>query len=196
VYYSRVEKGQLKTMVAMPSARSSWARTTGLIYLLYFLTAIAAQVLLSKGFTVPGNATNFISIVLYIVLGILLYRLFRPSSRNLSLITALFNFAGSAVMLMALFRGGNAPVDPLLFFGTYCFLIGVLILRSELLPRALGYLISAAGIGWFVFLAPWRIRSLSVSMEVLGFVGEAALMLWLLARGVNEQRWVEQLGGR
>ena len=183
-------------MVATPSVRTSWARTTGFIYLLYFLTAIAAQVLLNKRFTLTGNVTNFISILLYVMLGILLYRLFQPSSRTLSLTAALFNFAGSTVMLTEMFRGGNAPVNPLIFFGAYCFLIGVLILRSAFLPRALGFLIAAAGLGWFVFLAPWHIRFLSVSMEILGFVSEAALMLWLLVKGVNEQHWAEQTGER
>jgi hypothetical protein len=182
-------------MMVMSGVRSSWARTTGLVYLMYFLTAIAGQVQLSNRFAVLGKATNFVSVALYIVLGILFYRLFRPSGKILSLTAALFNFAGSAMMLVALFRGGNAPANPLLFFGAYCLLIGALVLRSGFLPRALGLLILAAGIGWFVFLAPLHTRYLVVSIEVLGFVAEAALMLWLLVRGVNEQRWVEQAGG-
>jgi hypothetical protein len=31
-------------------------------------------------------------------------------------------------------------------------------------------------------------------IEVLGFVGEAALMLWLLVIGVNVQRWQRVAG--
>jgi hypothetical protein len=29
-------------------------------------------------------------------------------------------------------------------------------------------------------------------IDVLGFVAEAALMLWLIVKGVNNQRWQEQ----
>jgi len=175
--------------MAMPSGKSSWARATGFVYLLYFLTAVAGQALVSKGFVLPGKATNFVSMSLYIVLGILLYRLFRPAGNILSLVAALFNFAGSAVTLTAFFRDGKAPVSPLLFFGMYCLLIGVLILRSAFLPRALGWLNAVAGIGWFVFLAPLHIHSLAVSIEILGFIAEAALMVWLLVKGVEEQKW-------
>ncbi|WP_158819452.1 DUF4386 family protein [Granulicella sp. S156] len=171
------------------------ARTTGLIYLLYFLTAIVGQVLLSKHFAVSGKVTNFISIALYLVLGILFCRLFWPSGRILSSVAMLFNFAGVAMMLPELYPSGKPPANPLLFFGVYCFLIGVLILRSAFLPRALGLLILIAGFGWFVFLAPWRMHGVAVFTEVLGFVAEAALMLWLLVKGVNEQRWVEQARG-
>ena len=74
----------------------------------------------------------------------------------------------------------------------YCLLIGILILRSAFLPRALGFLNAAAGIGWFVFLAPLHTHFLTVSIEVLGFLAEAALMLWLLVRAVDEQKWAKQ----
>lgn len=171
--------------------KSSWARVTGVVYLLYFLTAVSGQVLLSRGFSLSGKATNFVSVSLYIVLGILLYRLFQPVASILSLVAALFNFAGSGVTLMALLRDGKAPVSPLLFFGMYCLLIGVLILRSSFLPHTLGFLNAAAGVGWFVFLAPLHLHFLSVLIEILGFIAEAALMVWLLVKRVEEQKWFE-----
>jgi hypothetical protein len=172
--------------------KSSWARATGFVYLLYFVTAVAGQALVSKGFVLPGRATNFLSVLLYIVLGILLYRLFQPVSGILSLVAALFNFAGSAMTLVAFFRGGKVPVNPLLFFGMYCLLIGILILRSVFLPHVLGLLNAAAGIGWFVFLVPLHIHLLTVAIEIFGFIAEAALMLWLLVKGVEEQGWVAE----
>jgi len=180
--------------MALHGGIRSWARETGLVYLLYFLTAVAGQALLSKGFSLAGAVTNFASVALYILVGILLYRLFRPTSNVLSAIAALFNFAGSAMTLMALLHNGNAPVSPLLFFGMYCLLIGILILRSGFLPRALGWLNAAAGIGWFLFLAPLHIHFLPVAIEILGFVAEAVLMLWLLLKGVEEQKWLGRGG--
>ena len=107
--YPRFERGEPTTLITIPSVKSSWARATGLVYLLYFLTAVAGQALVSKGFALPGQVANFISVSLYIVLGILLYRLFLRTGRILSLVAALFNFAGSAVTLMAFFVTGRHP---------------------------------------------------------------------------------------
>lgn len=171
--------------------KSSWAKETGVVYLLYFLTAVSGQALISMGFALLGKVANSVSVSLYIVLGILLYRLFQPMASILSLVAALFNFAGSAVTLMALFCDWKGSLSPLLFFGMYCLLIGVLILRSSFLPHALGFLNAAAGIGWFIFLAPLHIHFLSVLIEIFGFIAEAALMVWLLVKGVKEQKWLE-----
>jgi hypothetical protein len=49
-----------------------------------------------------------------------------------------------------------------------------------------------AGLGWLTFLSPPLANRLSPYNLVLGFLAELALMLWLLARGVNVQRWKEQ----
>lgn len=179
-------------LMADPSERSSRARATGFVYLVYFLAAIAGQAQVSRGLELPGKITNAVSVLLYIVLGIMLYRLFRPVAATLSLVAALLNFAGSAAMLVALSNSGKTAISPLLFFGMYCLLIGVLILRSTFLPPALGFLTAAAGLGWFIFVTPLHIHVLTVSIEVLGFTAEAALMLWLLVKGVEEQKWVAE----
>ena len=48
-----------------------------------------------------------------------------------------------------------------------------------------------AGLGWLTFLSPLA-NDLSTYLKVLGFLVEASLMLWLLVKGVNVQRWKEQ----
>jgi hypothetical protein len=80
----------------------------------------------------------------------------------------------------------------LVFFGFYDLLIGYLIFRSAFLPRILGVLMALAGLGWLTFLSPPLGNHLSPYNLVLGFVAELLLMLWLLVRGVNVQRWQEQ----
>ena len=80
----------------------------------------------------------------------------------------------------------------MVFFGVYCLLIGYLIFRSAFLSRILGVLMALAGLGWLTFLSPPLANRLSPYNLVLGFLAELALMLWLLARGVNVQRWKEQ----
>ena len=80
----------------------------------------------------------------------------------------------------------------LVFFGITCVLLGYLILRSTFLPRILGVLMALAGLGWLAFLSPPFANHLSPYDQAFGFLAEVALMLWLLVRGVDAQRWKEQ----
>jgi hypothetical protein len=79
----------------------------------------------------------------------------------------------------------------LVFFGFYCLLIGYLIFESTFLPRILGVLMGFAGLGWLTFLSPSLAKSLYPYVLAPGIIGEGALTLWLLAMGVNAQRWKE-----
>jgi hypothetical protein len=80
----------------------------------------------------------------------------------------------------------------LVFFGLYCLLIGYLIFRSTFLPRIIGVLEVVAGLGYLTLL--WRplAHYLYPYNLALAGPGEISLMLWLLVKGVNEQRWKEQ----
>jgi hypothetical protein len=117
--------------------------------------------------------------------------MFRPVNRNLSLLAALFSLAGCANDVLRLFNLVPYNINSLVFFGPYCLLIGYLIFRAMFLPRILGLLMVLAGVGWLFLLAPFAIP-FSTYLKILGFVAEASLMLWLVAMGVNEQRWNER----
>jgi hypothetical protein len=85
----------------------------------------------------------------------------------------------------------------LVFFGFHCLLIGYLILRSAFLPRILGALMAIAGLCYLTnsfasLLAPAVADALWPYLIVPAAVAELSLTLWLLAMGVNEQRWKEQ----
>jgi len=80
----------------------------------------------------------------------------------------------------------------IVFFGFYCLLIGYLIFRSTFLPRILGAGMAFAGLGWLTFLSPPLANSMFPYILAPGAVGEGVLTLWLLAMGVNVQRWNEQ----
>jgi hypothetical protein len=167
------------------------ARITGVVYLLYFLTAVLAQILVGRNLVAYGNATNLIATGCYVILTLLFYAMFKPVNRSLSLIAVLFSLAGCVVMTLGLFPLVSLPISPLLFFGPYCLLIGYLIFRSTFLPRILGVLMALAGLGWLAFLSPHLAHSLSLCIEGLGIFAEASLMLWLIVMGVNVQRWNE-----
>jgi hypothetical protein len=82
-----------------------------------------------------------------------------------------------------------ATVNPLVFFGFYCLLIGFLIFRSTYLPRFLAALMALGGIGWLTFASPELARQLSPFNFLPGIVGEGALTVWLLVKGVDVERW-------
>jgi hypothetical protein len=176
--------------IASPQPR---ARITGVVYLLYFLTAVFGQLMVSRGFAVSGNVANILSALLYAAVTFLFYALFKPVSRSLSLVAALFSLAGCVVMSLGLIHI-KSTISPLWFFGPFCLLIGYLILKSTFLPRVLGVLMAAAGAGWLGYLIPGLPHLLTVAIMVLGFVAELTLCLWLLIMGVNVERWREQAG--
>jgi hypothetical protein len=97
-----------------------------------------------------------------------------------------------AIVFLLLKLRSQAEQIGLVFFGFFDLLIGCLILRSTFLPRILGALMALAGLGWLIFLFPPLANSLSHYILPLGFLAEFLLLLWLLVKGVNVQRWKEQ----
>ena len=97
-----------------------------------------------------------------------------------------------ALALILLKLNAQAYDIGLVFFGFWCVLIGYLIFRSTFLPRIIGVLEVLAGFGYLSLL--WRplAHYLYPYNLALAGPGELSLMLWLLVKGVNEQRWKEQ----
>jgi hypothetical protein len=118
--------------------------------------------------------------------------LFRPVDRVISALAAIFSLFGCTLSILDLLHPGIFGLNPLVFFGCYCLLIGYLILRSTFLPRILGVLMALGGLGWLTFVSPALSSHLSPYNMAPGVLGESALTLWLLAVGVNAQRWNEQ----
>jgi hypothetical protein len=169
------------------------ARVTGVVYLLYFLTAISGEVFVGRARPVLYDAVFLISHAFYMAVALLFYYLFKPVNRSLSLLAAFFSLAGCANDVLNLFKLDPFKMNSLVFFGPYCLLIGYLIFKSTFLPRILGVLMALAGVGWLIFLTPLA-SHLSTGLKVLGIVAEASLMLELIVKGVNVQRWKEQAG--
>ena len=176
------------------ASMSPRARLTGAVYLAYFLTAILAQVLVSRKLIVAGDAANLIAYAFYVGLTLLLYLLFKPVSRSISLVAAVFSLAGCLIGVLDVFHRAPAHVSALWFFGPYCLLLGYLILRSMFLPWLIGLLMVLAGLGWLGYLSPPIQQHLSLVIDGLGVLAEASLMLWLLVVGVDVERWREQAG--
>jgi Domain of unknown function (DUF4386) len=164
-------------------SRSRTARIAGSFYLLTFVTGLPAFFIHDK----LGVALGLIAGACYIVVTLLLYRLFKPVNKTLSLIAALISLAGCAIGPVAAGFHFSLQINPLVLFGFYCLLIGYLIVRSSFLPRTLGVLMVFAGLGWLTFLSAAMANRLHPYNLVPGLIGEGALTLWLLAIGVNEK---------
>jgi hypothetical protein len=174
--------------VSVPGPR---ARFTGFIYLLFFLTAVLAEILHGRGLVGYSHAANLISYLCYLIVTLLFFWMFKPVNLLLSLAAALFSLSGCIVGVTSLFGPAPLNISPLLFYGPYCILIGWLIIRSAFLPHILGWVMLIAGLGWLIFLLP-SASFLSIYIEVLGILAEASLMLWLIVAGVDVRRWKEQ----
>lgn len=82
----------------------------------------------------------------------------------------------------------------LAFFGFSTILNGYLIFRSSFLPPILGVLSAIAGVGWLTFFYPPLGYRLFLFVAPYGLLVAAALILWLLVKGVDVQRWRERAG--
>jgi hypothetical protein len=170
---------------------SSHARATGVVYLSYFATSILGLFLSSRKLP-AGVMVTGLADVLYATVTILLYRLFRPAHPLLALAATLCSLAGCVTDGLNQLHYGFAGLSPLVFFGPFCVLLGMLILRSRFLPRWLGWPLIVAGLGWLAYLNPEVAQHAQIVIFPVGFLAEFGLMLWLLLRGVDEARWRER----
>ena len=82
------------------------------------------------------------------------------------------------------------------FWGLWLLPLALLVYRSGFLPKLVGIAVAIAGVAW---LGDWGTQLLVPGRTLpIGFlnIGELALPLWLLVRGVNVGRWQELAAGR
>ncbi|WP_062310378.1 DUF4386 domain-containing protein [Demequina rhizosphaerae] len=157
-----------------------------------------------------GLVFALVSQLLFLLAAWALQVLLRPFGRNLAQLFLVLNAVGVAVYaaslvvltvgvvadapagaaLVAIELHGNGVVAAQLFFSTWLVPLGVLLLRSRLVPRALAYLVLLDAVAvafWFLqaLLVPDR-PELSYPAFAISFLAEAGLSLWLLVRGAPE----------
>jgi glucan phosphoethanolaminetransferase (alkaline phosphatase superfamily) len=84
----------------------------------------------------------------------------------------------------------------LTFFGVFCALIGMLILRSRFLPAILGLLMILAGVTYWINSFRLFLALPIPYVQWVTLIAELSLALWLLVVGVNEERWRAQAAAR
>ncbi|MEA3037919.1 MAG: hypothetical protein QOE79_432, partial [Sphingomonadales bacterium] len=94
-----------------------------------------------------------------------------------------------ASLFLSLYAGLSGLT--MLFYGTAWVIRGYLSFRSSYLPRLLGLLMAAAGLA-FVAKTITLVLAPSYSSDVLlapMFLNTLILAIWMLARGVDRDRW-------
>src|SRR6476620_6233068 len=136
-----------------------------------------------------------------------LLRLFEPVNRSLAITAAWFRVAYAAVYLVAIIQlvialglledpnqalraidaYGTIWLVGLIIFGVHLLLIGYLAYRSGFMAKVFGILLVIAGLGYIAdgFVAV-LVPGPSISIGQFNFVGEVALIFWLLIRGTRK----------
>jgi uncharacterized protein DUF4386 len=156
------------------------ARLAGGLWLLSFLVAALTETFIRGPLNIAGG---LIAVTGMVVVTLLLYGIFKPVSKRLSLLAAFFSFVGlgfEAIRWQPL--GLNFAI---IFSGCYCLLIGYLIFWSTFLPRYLSTLMAVAGLGWLTYLSTPLANFLSPYNLAFGVLGEGLVMLWLLVIGLS-----------
>lgn len=142
------------------------------------VSLVAAFIMLA-GCTIKALSRLFYITPVFVLGGEHYLGVFNPAQvRALALLFLRVNDVGAGIALA--------------FFGFSALLKGYLIVRSTFLPRILGVLSILAGLGLVTFLSPTLGNHLFPYLALIGLVGAAAQILWLLVVGVNEQRWKDQ----
>lgn len=172
---------------------------------------MANETLYRIGFALPLVAVGF-----HITWALLIYHLFRVVNRTINQLALLVILVGCALQAAAAvvylspvlyLQAGFTQFDGvlllinlsrltfdvyLIFFGLWCVLLGYLIVRSTFMPRLIGVLLLADGLGWMTYLVPPFASAIFPAIAVVAGVAEFSLLLWMLIFGVNSERWYEQ----
>jgi hypothetical protein len=166
------------------------------VNLLAFTVNVFVAVLLYRVFE-PVNKTMAALMVILILVGIAIAML-----NELNQLAALLLVGGAdylttftteqlqglASLFLDIYHHGFVLAH--IFFGLWLFPMGYLVIKSAFIPKVIGFFLLIAGVGYlvdftFFFLFP----DIPVKVSSFTFIGEVMLLLWLLAMGVNVERW-------
>jgi hypothetical protein len=187
--------------------------------------ATAGNILGSERLFRLGFAADLVVFLCDVALAVVLYFLFRPVSRTLSVLAAAFRLTQTAIIavnllsmfaaLLILTEAGYLDTFAqdqsdalallfldahrygytlgLTFFGVSTVVIGYLVYRSGVAPRALGVLLGLAGLGYIAdsfafFLVSGYDGGISPILLAPAVVGEVWFAVWLLLRGSRLER--------
>lgn len=183
--------------------------------------ATARNILESETLFRLGIASGLLMMVMFLFYGLLLYRLLRPAHANAAMFMValvgvsvpiyMLNQVNQYAVLLAarhqpeqiqlfldLHQFGN--LIGAIFFGLWLFPLGFLVFRSGFIPRFLGVLLMVGSPGYvLLFVQAFCLMEPAPSLWanpllVLTHLAELALLVWLLVRGLNADRWRRRAG--
>lgn len=161
---------------------------TAVVYLAYVVIAAIGQLLaLQDPASSLAVAVQVGGTLWYAIVALLLCRLFGDPTCGAGFFAMVSVVVGCVLQSLyyALGLGRGAEVLALTFFGLFLVFLGYLVVRSALIPRAIGVALIVAGVAWCVFLLPFLPAALAPAVVVVGGVAEVLLLLWLLIVGVR-----------
>jgi hypothetical protein len=184
------------------------ARIAGLIYLSSILLGAISVVLIGTDVSVSGGAplnldnilsagiavrlgytVRLIVYVCFLIIANLLYEVFESTNKGLARLMVLFIVVAVPIVFTDI---SSCEMVAAIFFGLWLFPLGLLILKSGLIPKIIGWLLFIACFchvaNFFIFfILPDHSANLDTVLSSLASVGEIPLMLWLLIKGVTER---------
>jgi hypothetical protein len=183
--------------------------------------ATVRNIAASEGLYRLGLVAGLACQALFVFLGLALYRLLADVDRArarlmvglvitgaavaflnvLNLVPPLFvvsgspflgNFGTDGVAMLYLGLHLEGIVLAKVFFGLWLIPLGLLIVRSGFLPKALGWLLVVGGVGYVIdvavhFLAPGIAPTVTPIATAPSGIAEIGLIFWLLIKGAAEQ---------
>jgi len=219
------------------------ARMAGLLYFIYIITTIFADVFGRSKLIIFGDAAttaqnirasawlfglsfvgDLLSALFFLLAAWALYALLKSVNQDLALLFLVLNLGGVAVYsinllnqfaallllsgadylkvfqadqrqalaMFFLYLYHNGYWIAQLFFGAWLLPLGYLVFKSGFLPRILGIVMMIHCVGWLLTFLQWFLfpsfGDLIYLTGTLGFISEFGLALWLLVRGVKDQK--------
>ncbi|GAA3636682.1 DUF4386 domain-containing protein [Microlunatus ginsengisoli] len=151
-----------------------------------------------------GIACLIVVVILDVIVAAALFTVFAPVNRMVSAMAAGFRVAYAAVYLVAISQlviALQLLADPdqalraidayttiwhvgLILFGVHLLLLGYLAFRSGFMPKIFGILLVIAGLGYLADgFGTVLVPDYAISIGAFTFVGEVALIFWLLISG-------------
>jgi hypothetical protein len=188
------------TLRAIAANESLW-RFGIAVHLIYLLAGATFNVILYRLFRPAGATLALLTLVLGMsdvaIEAVLLTGLYVPlyMVRDAGVVTVLSPEQRDVLAYLGVRVFLTGWSFALLLFSGFCAGIGVLIVRSRLIPRTIGVLMIAAGISYFVnavvgILSPSIARTLVPWILVPCFFGELSLAVWLGVRGLRKTQSV------
>lgn len=142
------------------------------------------------GFAVVGY---LLVLVLDSIIGLALYVVLKPASKNLALLTSVLRLLYACTLVIGLFALAFQIIDVYgyasiklfgyIFFALHIFVLGYSVLKSGYITKTLGILLMLASFTYIVFFVDLHLsKTLEVIIMLTMLMAELSLSIWLMVK--------------